>query len=360
MNETEQNMVLSGGILDTLANGGTNTSDEYNSELLHKLVGKGTGKESMKKRPTKKMLDQHLVLALIDVAKKNGDLEMIKKYWNTWHCFSTIKTDGKRAYGHYCGNRFCSVCSGNRKAHLINQYLPIINQWSEPWFLTLTRTAVRKTFLKETIQDNNIKFKRIIDRLNKRFQRSKGPKIIALRSTECNFNPVDKTYNPHYHIIVPSREVGKLLLTEWLKEQNKGQKKKVARPFAQDLRIIKDREKNLLEVIKYGVKVMSDPDMKKGKNRTQLPIIYAAALHEIHKAFSSVHLLSKYGFKLAKVEKEVVTNYVVDSNIKSWEYDPSFTSYIETSTAEIMHPKQFLPSAEVEYIAKERLDKESC
>lgn len=129
----------------------------------------------MKKRLTKKLLDQNIVRALVDIAKLNGDTHMVKKYWNTWHCFSRIKTNGERAFGNYCKNRFCSVCNGNRKTILIKQYKPILEQWQEPYFLTLTRKSVKKAFLKSTIDDNNRKFRRIINRLKKRHQRGKGP-----------------------------------------------------------------------------------------------------------------------------------------------------------------------------------------
>jgi len=38
-------------------------------------------------------------------------------------------------------NRICSVCNGNRKAKLIRQYKPIIEQWNDIHFLTLTVSA---------------------------------------------------------------------------------------------------------------------------------------------------------------------------------------------------------------------------
>jgi len=357
MHRNKHNSVHSVSSLDTLANKGTSASDKYNSEGLHKFEGEGTSKESMKKRPTKKMLDQHIALALINVAKRNGDDFMLNKYWNTWHCFDTIKTNGDRAFGNYCKNRFCSVCNGNRKARLIRQYKPIIEQWEEPYFLTLTRKSVKKPFLLKTINDNNRKFRTIINRLKKRHQRGKGPKIVALRSTECNYNPVEGSYNPHFHIITENREIGRLLLIEWLKEQNKNQSEKIARPSGQHLVKIKDREKNLIEVIKYGVKVLTDPDMKKGKNRTQLPIIYAAAMHEIHKAFSGKNLLSKYGFSLLQSDHEAKVQYVEDSKVKTWSYDPQISNFIEEETGEVMYPNKYLPSPEMEYLAKERIDK---
>jgi len=57
--------------------------------------------------------------------------------------------------------------------------------------------------------------------------------------------------------------------------------------------------------------------VKKGKHRTQLPIIFATALHEIHKAFSGKILLSKYGFSLLLKDQEAIEQNVIDSKVKN-------------------------------------------
>jgi plasmid rolling circle replication initiator protein Rep len=57
-------------------------------------------------------------------------------------------------------------------------------------------------------------FKRILTKCNKRHQREKGPKIIGIKSLECNFNPERRTYNPHYHVIVPNWEIAILIKRE--------------------------------------------------------------------------------------------------------------------------------------------------
>ena len=113
----------------------------------------------------------------------------------------------------------------------------------------------------------------------------------------------------------------------------------------------------MIEVIKYGVKVLTDPDMKKGKDRRQLPIIYAAAMHEIHKAFSGKNLLTKYGFSLSQKDQSVKEQFVEDSKVKMWSYNHIKSNYIEQSTGEEMYSNNYLPSPEIEYIVKERIDK---
>lgn len=153
-----------------------------------------------------------------------------------------------------------------------------------------------------------------------------------------------------------NREIGRIINIEWLREQNKDQQNKIARASAQHLVKIKDREDSLIEVIKYGVKVLTDPDKKKGKNITQLPIIYAAAMHEIHKAFSGKKLLSKYGFSLTNIDNKVKEQYLEDSKVKTWSYISSASNYVEENTAEVMYPNKYLPSSQLQYIVDYRIN----
>ena len=57
----------------------------------------------------------------------------------------------------------------------------------------------------------NKAFSIIKERCKKRHQRGTGIQLIGIKSLECNFNPQKKTYNPHFHIIVPNKEIATLL-----------------------------------------------------------------------------------------------------------------------------------------------------
>ena len=78
-------------------------------------------------------------------------------------------------------------------------------------------------------------FKLISNRCKKRHQRGKGIKLIGIKSLECNFNPIRKTYNPHYHLIVATKEMAEVLKKEWLKLWTK----KYTSPKAQHIRKVK-------------------------------------------------------------------------------------------------------------------------
>ena len=92
-------------------------------------------------------------------------------------------------------------------------------------------------------------FRIINARIKKRNQRGKGPKIMGIKSLECNFNPKTRTYNPHYHLIVPSWEVAILLKKEWMQLWTK----RFTNGWAQDIRKIENNIDGLIEVVKYEV-----------------------------------------------------------------------------------------------------------
>ncbi|MBK9631976.1 MAG: hypothetical protein IPO62_13080 [Saprospiraceae bacterium] len=93
-------------------------------------------------RAKKKLITQSIILSLIDVARIKKDVIMEKAYWNAYHCQSKIIEADGRLYGNYCKNRFCTLCSGNRKADIINMYLPVLKNWSDPYFVTLIARSV--------------------------------------------------------------------------------------------------------------------------------------------------------------------------------------------------------------------------
>lgn len=47
---------------------------------------------------------------MIDVAKANGDKELINRYLNTYHCQTKLTSTNGRYYCNWCKNRFCTTC----------------------------------------------------------------------------------------------------------------------------------------------------------------------------------------------------------------------------------------------------------
>ena len=247
------------GNIYTLAQNRTNKIEGISNKTV--ICGTGTQIENnpaILKRANKKVISNAVVLNMIDIAKSKGDKDMIQPYWNTYHCQNKLISYEGRYYTDYCKNRWCATCCGIRKAHILNQYYPIICKWSEPHLLTLTLTTVKAEQLDNRIKEVIKTFSVIIDRCRKRNERGKGMKILCVKSLECNFNATRRTYNPHYHIITPNRVTALYLKQEWKKQCNKttfnaGEK-------GQNIRKVKNVERDLVEVIKYGAKILSDPD----------------------------------------------------------------------------------------------------
>ena len=185
-----------------------------------------------------------MIYSLIDVAKKNEDVEEGKSYWNAYHCQNRIYSADGKFYGPYCKNRFCTLCCSIRKADIMNRYLPIISKWPEPYFVTLTAKAVKAKSLDKRVRDMNRGLRIISSRHRKRAQRGKGIKLVGVKAVECNFNPVKKTYNPHLHLIVATKEMAEIIIDEWLKICTP----RFARRCAQDMQKVKDNEKALLRL----------------------------------------------------------------------------------------------------------------
>jgi len=81
----------------------------------------------------------------------------------------------------------------------------------------------------------------------------------------------------------PSKEIADLLVSEWLEQwrPKDGYRYKFASPKAQKISKVTSIEHSLIETIKYGSKVFTEPDLKKKGKQTVKPMIYAYALDNI-------------------------------------------------------------------------------
>ena len=242
---------------------------------------------------------------------------------------------------------------------MIKTYYPIISKWEEPHLLTITLKSVKAKDLDARINQIIKVFHKIKDRCNKRHERGKGMKIIGVKSLECNFNATQRTYNPHYHMIVPNRVIGLYIKQEWKKELNKNEFNVGAK--GQHIREVKRTEKDLVEVIKYGAKILSDPDPEHKRKRTKGDMtglqIYAGALHTIYKAFDGHHLFSRFGFKLPEnIDKEITIKEV--SDFENWEYNHKQMDWINMKTGKLL--TEYEIDHKLENLLKSCIDLEIC
>jgi hypothetical protein len=321
-----------GGEIYTLAQSGTNNVGLRGIKPQIIVQGHGTDISDLKAlngRAKRKLMTQYVILHLIDVATAKGDFRRVQQYWNAWHCQENLIKANGRIYGKYCKTRFCLLCLANRKADIINRYYPYLCCWEDPHFVTLTVKAIKAFQLEKWIGEGMIHgLSRIVEKYRKRGQRGKGEKLMGVRSLECNFNPLKSTYNPHFHIIVPNREMAYFLRDEWLLLWTK----KHARINAQHIRRVNNLEKDMIETIKYGSKIFTEPDLVKNKNCKIPPMIYAAALDNIFVAMKGHRLFDRFGFNLPKgVQKRPTISQSI-FNYEVLDYDNTTFDWIGTDT----------------------------
>jgi len=313
----------------TLAQNGTEKKG-IGKKTKAPVMVKGMGTElqnnedALKGRAKKKTITQKLALSLINVCDQKGNPDRKQYYWNTYHCQNKIYLSDERLYGNYCKNRVCSLCSAIRKAEIINKYMPMVKQWEEPYFLTLTTKAVPAKQLNHKVKRTLQALNKIIAKHKKRHQRGKGIKVMGIRCLECNFNPISRTYNPHLHLIVPTKEIAELLLREWLNLWTS----KYTYKGAQKMRKVDDIERDMIETIKYSAKIFSDPTMSKKKEPKVTPYVYVSALDNILFAMKSHRIFERFGFSMPKKEPKPNTSKTI-KQYKELKFDIMLSDWID-------------------------------
>lgn len=319
------------------------------------MVVKGHGSElgnekRAKGRAKRKMISTKRVLRLIDVAKSKGDEKSEKEFWEVFHCQEKLITTNGNQHGHYCGRRVCAVCNNIREYLLRRKYEGIFKTWPDPHYVVLTTRSVPARKLEARIDDMYRAFHRINQKYQKRRQRGDTIQFLGIRTLECEFNPNKQWYNPHFNILVPNKEVGELLLMEWLKLWGP----RYTGPKGQYCEAVKNREKILLEVIKYCTKVFTDPDKDKKFNTVKGHKIYVKALYNIYKAMRKHRIFERFGFNLPPdAGKREPKNTEVAHFIK-WRYDLKHNDWVGEDAAGFLI--NYIPDERLMDILENRMD----
>lgn len=337
------------GNIYTLAQSGTSLS-EQTGKVVYGLGSDLGDKTAWKNRAKRKLITQKMILNLIQVAEKKGEPERVQAYWNAYHCQERLFSADGRVYGKYCKNRFCTICCSIRKAEIINRYLSEIKTWKDPYFVTLTVQAVPASRLNYWLYGIQRAFRQIREKHKKQNQRGKGSKLMGVKSLECNFNPLTKTYNPHLHLIVPDRETAVTLIVEWQKKWTK----KYTSSVAQHKRKVENIERDLIEIIKYGSKIFTEPDMvKKGTNKIP-PMVYAAALDNIFCAMKPYRLFDRFGFNLPKTANQTKRAPGFLEDCEDWIFENALNDWCNMATGELM--SGYVPPSRLQWILSQNID----
>lgn len=246
------------------------------------------------------------------------DMKMYKYYFRANLCSEVVHQSNGKITSTYCNCRHCIVCGRIRTAKAINGYYPQMQKDGKQYYmLTLTKVAINKNLIEKTFNDMYTTWRQFNKNWNKN---NKSEKVKGIRKLECNHNPQKGTYNPHYHILVNSLEYAIALKKYWLKNDKDLSYK------AQDIRLVNDGGKNLLEIFKYGTKPLSD------KNREAYPA------HIIYKALYGKNLFYPFG-GLTKIAEDVedVSAIETDSEeINKYKYNKIFMDWI-SEDGELLH-----------------------
>lgn len=256
-------------------------------------------KKTLQKRAYRNYVSTPLALRLVDASKINPKSTLEKSYFNTYHCCSTlaIHSTGK-VVGNYCKNRWCIVCNSIRTAVLIHKYMPIIDEWDDKHFVTLTLPNCKDFELKSTIKLMQKNFNQIRKVLQKRYQRNKSDKLVGLRKLECTYNSTRDDFHPHYHFVIDGHDNAHELVDLWLKKSFNSKR------IAQDVR--EADNDSAKELFKYFTKVVTPTKNKKGETVDMK--IYADAMDVIFNSIKGVRTFQNFGFKVGKkVESEDFT-----------------------------------------------------
>lgn len=269
--------------LDKLRQGGTNNDNAFNGSLTRQ----GFNRPAMVKRARRKFLSQNLAYQLVAASRDDVFDSMESQYWTTVRCGDTVHFDGIETKSKYCNKRWCTVCNSIRTAQMIDKYQPVLEQWNDKHFVTLTIKSVTAKKLKFQIEEMLADLRRIRDTAKKRHQRGKlENKPMAICKLECNYNPSSNTFNPHFHIVTSTLEFAELLRNEW-QERHPAD---IVNSQAQDIR--KAGADSVSEMFKYFTKLISNTNGKRE--------IYADAMNVIFRAVKGRRVFFHYGFKQNK------------------------------------------------------------
>jgi len=285
----------SGLLLDTLAQPLTNS---YQRDL-----------KTFEKRARAKYLSRAIILKLIDLNSPLKD-----SYWRTWHCANIILQDGRKMTSRYCNNRWCLVCNRIRTAKLIKGYMPQIKKMNEKWLITLTVPNVPAEELKGKIDDMILEFIKVINV----FVRRRNLRLNGIRKLECTYNEKLKTYHPHLHLLVDSREAGEALVDEWLKRYPEADRR------GQDIRPAD--ESSLLELFKYTTKLTTESKIKRVNGKAVMQV-NAVALDTIFQAlwgrrtFQPMGWVHKVSEDVEEIESQEVAGIAESVDVWTWEQE---------------------------------------
>ncbi len=227
------------------------------------------------------------------------------------NCLSEIKeavdqTTGEVIYKatYKCNDKLCGNCSQIRSVVAVTKYKSKVQAMKSPVMVVLHQKSPKMGELKETINAMYSDWREIL-RLQAKSKRENYNGICAL---EVTTNEKDKTYHPHYHIIIEKHQADELV-NKWVSRDpiNRtlfAHTNKQTRQLYSDLP--KDEKGNftIKELFKYAMKMsVTNQDKPGTKHKT---IGSTEMIYEIAKALKGVQQWRPFGdFRATPNTKEI-------------------------------------------------------
>jgi len=244
-------------------------------------------RQNLTKRARSKYFARAFILRMVDV-----DSPLRKSYWNSYHCCDKVaEMSSGGTSAHFCDARWCLVCNRIRTAKMLNSYLPVLDEWSDKHFVTLTIPNVLANGLSDAISNMEKGFKLTKNQFWQQHRRKqRDGKLVGLRKLECTYNITRDDYHPHYHVIIQGEQNARDLLAEWLRRFPN------AREIAQDVQRADDR--SVREMFKYFTKLIAKAS---GGESVVLP----EPLDMIFRVIRGKRTFQNFGFTKPKETKEI-------------------------------------------------------
>ena len=191
-----------------------------------------------------------------------------------------------------CGKRWCSNCVNVQAGILIKRFLPVYNELSDLYFVTLTTTSPSDYNLGNHIKTMN----KVFSSIHRNIKEYQKLPFDAIRKLEYTDGTIEGRIHPHFHIIVNGKRQAEELRAQWFTRMTK--LGVYVHALGQDVR--QCDENGLFEVLKYVHKSLKEEthETKEGKKiKTGNYFVDGWKVNEAWKQITNMkfRLLSTYG-----------------------------------------------------------------
>jgi hypothetical protein len=224
-----------------------------------------------------------------ELCRLGSETPLRHAYLRTMGCATELTQEGAKLTGRYCGNRWCGVCNRIRTAKLRTAYTPVLLEWGDAHFVTVTVPNVPRRELHATVR----RLIQAVREIANNIRRTDRLEWRAVRKLEVTFNAERRDFHPHVHLVVKGQAQSRTFVKRWLErfpDANAG---------AQDVRPATG-EGAMRELFKYLTKQTVRVDGRV----TTAP---ARALDAIYVSVRGLRTIQPMGFKV-KGEPDEVTD----------------------------------------------------